>query len=57
MKKTLTIILISWALLGNPYQTFSDTGFQPTDTVETFSNGGLGDIGPPHLDKDYGVRK
>ena len=39
---------MSCILFGNPNQMFSDSDLQPTDIVETSSNGGLGDVGPPH---------
>lgn len=47
MRKNLTIILLSCLLFGNPIQDSSDS-FQPTDIIETLSNGGEGDVGPPH---------
>lgn len=52
MKKILLIFMMSCLLCGSPNQTFSDSGFQLTN-IEIYSNGGEGDVGPPHTNK-YG---
>lgn len=51
MKKSITIILMTCLLFGSPNQLFSDEGSQLTNIVQTYSNGGEGDVGPPHMDK------
>lgn len=52
MKKTLTIILLSCLLFGSTNQTFVNYGSQPTNMAESYSNGGEGDVGPPHTNKN-----
>ena len=48
MKKFLTIFMMSCLLFGSPNETLSDSSSQLTSTIKTFSNGGEGDVGPPH---------
>ena len=40
---------MSCILCGSPNQGFSDNGDKLTNIIETYSNGGEGDVGPPHL--------